>query len=423
MVVETPSAPMLDLAALREDFPILRRRINGRPLVYLDNAATSQKPRQVLDTLIHFYEHSNANIHRGVHTLGAEATGAYERTRSLAADLIGAASSDEIIFTRNTTEAINLVAYTWARETLRPGDEIVVTRLEHHSNLVPWLRLAQEREAVLRVIELTPDGRLDLDPLDELLTERTKLVAVGHASNVLGTIAPVAALAQRAHAVGARLLVDAAQSVPHQPVNVQELGCDFLAFSAHKMLGPTGVGVLWARQELLEAMPPFLGGGSMIGRVTLDRVTWNVLPYKLEAGTPNIADVVAFGTAIEYLQQVGMAAVRAHERDLLAYALEQLADRPELELYGPTDLDQRGGVISFNVRGVHSHDVSTILDEQAIAVRAGHHCTQPLHDWLDVAGSTRASFYLYNTPADVDALVSGLDRVKEVFHRAIGRAL
>ena len=257
MVVETPSAPTLDLAALREDFPILRRRINGRPLVYLDNAATSQKPRQVLDTLVHFYEHSNANIHRGVHTLGAEATGAYERTRTLVADLIGAASSEEVIFTRNTTEAINLVAYTWALEALQPGDEIVVTRLEHHSNLVPWLRFAQEREAVLRVIELTPDGRLDLDPLDELLTERTKLVAVGHASNVLGTIAPVEELARRTHAVGACLLVDAAQSVPHQPVNVQELGCDFLAFSAHKMLGPTGVGVLWARQELLEAMPPF----------------------------------------------------------------------------------------------------------------------------------------------------------------------
>ena len=308
MVVETPSAPMLDLAALREDFPILRRRINGRPLVYLDNAATSQKPRQVLDTLIHFYEHSNANIHRGVHTLGAEATGAYERTRSLAADLIGAASSDEIIFTRNTTEAINLVAYTWARETLRPGDEIVVTRLEHHSNLVPLAALCPGARG------RTAGDRADPGRPARPRPARRTADRAGrswwpwvHASNVLGTIAPVAELARRAHAVGARLLVDAAQSVPHQPVNVQELDCDFLAFSAHKMLGPTGVGVLWARQELLEAMPPFLGGGSMIGRVTLDRVTWNVLPYKLEAGTPNIADVVAFGTAIEYLQQVGMA--------------------------------------------------------------------------------------------------------------------
>ena len=413
----------LNAAALRQDFPILQRRLNGRPLVYLDNAATSQKPRQVIEALVHFYEHSNANIHRGVHTLGAEATAGYERTRSLVADFIGAESADEIVFTRNTTEAINLVAWTWARTALQPGDEVVVTRMEHHSNFVPWLRVAEERGATLRVIELTPEGVPDPEQVQQLITPRTRLVAVSHASNVLGTINPIADLAQRAHAVGAIILVDGAQSVPHLPVNVGRLDCDFLAFSAHKMLGPTGVGVLWGRRALLDAMPPFQGGGSMISQVRVDGAAWNVVPLKFEAGTPNIADVVAFGSAIEYLNQLGMGAVRAHEQELVAYALTRLQDYPGLDIYGPADPHERCGVISFNIRGVHAHDVSTILDEQAIAVRAGHHCTQPLHDWLDAAGSTRASFYIYNTKDDVDALVGGLDRVKEVFHHAIGRAL
>ncbi len=403
-----------DVAAVRADFPILERQIRGKPLVYLDNAATSQKPRPVIDAMTRYYESYNANVHRGVHTLAEEATDAYERARLKVARFIKAPSDRGVVFVRGTTEAINLVAHAWGRKNLRPGDEILLSRMEHHSNLIPWQLVAKDTGAKLKFIYLNVDGTMNLSNLDELLTDRTRMVSVSHMSNVLGTINPVRELADRAHAKGALMLVDGAQSVPHMPVDVVDLNCDFLAFSGHKMLGPTGIGVLWAREELLEAMDPYQGGGSMIMEVSCESATWNDIPYKFEAGTPNIAGAIGLGEAIDYLQRLGMENVRAHEKQVTAYALEQLAQVKELMIFGPRDPEIRGGVISFNFVDIHPHDVGTILDQEGVAIRAGHHCCQPLMSWLDAPGTARASFYLYNTKQEVDALVAGLNKAKEV---------
>jgi cysteine desulfurase/selenocysteine lyase len=406
---------MFDLDVVRQDFPILQRTVRGKPLVYLDNAATSQKPREVIQALVDYYEGYNANIHRGVHALAEEATEAYERVRRTVAAFINAETSESIVFTRNTTEAINLVAYTWARQNLQAGDEIVLTELEHHSNLVPWQIVAQEKGATLSYIPIEADGTLDPKQIQAAITERTRLVAMTHQSNVLGTINPVAQVARWAHERGALMLVDGAQSVPHMSVNVQQLGCDFFAFSSHKMLGPTGVGVLYGKLPLLKAMPPFLGGGEMIREVQKDRSTYNDVPWKFEAGTPNIADVIAFGAAIDYLCRVGMDAIRNHEVELTQYALERLADVEDITLYGPEDLSVRGGVVSFSYADVHPHDVGAILDYEGVAVRVGHHCCQVLMRRLDLPGTARASFYLYNTKQEVDALVDGLAKIREMF--------
>jgi cysteine desulfurase/selenocysteine lyase len=400
---------------VRRDFPLLQRSVDGKPLVYLDSAATSQKPRVVLEALQRYYEEYNANVHRGLYRIAERATLAYEEARAKVAAFIGA-SPEELIFTRGTTEAINLVAYSYGDAFVRPGDEILVTEMEHHSNLVPWQLLAQRRGARLRFVRVRPeDGTLDLDSLDRCLTERTRVVAVTHQSNVVGTINPVRDIAERAHAVGAVVLVDGAQSVPHMPVRVQDLGCDFLAFSGHKMCGPTGIGALWGRRELLEAMPPFHGGGEMIERVELETSTYKDPPHRFEAGTPNIADAIALGVAVDYLQAVGMDAVRAHEKALVRYALAQLAEVKGLRLYGPRAPELRGGAVAFSLEGVHPHDVAQVLDGEGVCVRAGHHCAQPLHRALGVAATARASVYLYNTPEDIDALVRGLERVRAFF--------
>jgi cysteine desulfurase/selenocysteine lyase len=421
MSVETTTRSPLDVAKIRADFPILARQVHGKPLVYLDNAATSQKPRQVIQALVDYYESYNANIHRGVHALAEEATERYETTRRRVARFIGADGPDTIIFTRNTTESINLVAYTWGRQHVGPGDEILLTEMEHHSNLVPWQILAQEKGARLRFAEIRADGSLDLEQIRTLIGPRTRLVAMVHMSNVLGTINPVAEVARLAHEQGALMLVDGAQSVPHMPVRVDDLGCDFLAFSSHKMLGPTGVGVLWGRRDLLESMPPFLGGGEMIADVSREVSTYNVLPWKYEAGTPNVADVVAFAAALDYLESVGMPAIREHERELIAYALESLGAQPDVTIYGPRDPARRGGVVAFNLGDLHPHDVSAVIDYEGIAIRAGHHCCQVLAKKLDLAATARASFYLYNTEAEVDSLVDALGRVREIFGSVAGR--
>ncbi len=407
----------MNVQAVRNDFPILDRLFDGRPLIYLDSAATSQKPRAVVSALVEYYENYNANVHRAVYQIGEEATQAYEGTRGKVARFIGTEDTGEVIFTRNTTESINLVAQTWGRANLRDGDEILLTPMEHHSNLIPWQMIAAEKGAKLRFLELNADGTLDLSGLETLLTPRTKLLAFTQMSNVLGTILPTRDLADAAHAVGAVVLVDAAQSAPHMAINVADLGADFLAFSSHKMLGPTGVGVLWGKRALLEAMPPFLGGGDMIRQVWLDRATWNALPWKFEAGTPNIGDVVGFGAALDYLQALGMDEVRRHEVEITAYAMEVLSRIEGLIIYGPTDPQARGGLVSFNMEDVHPHDLATLLDRDHICVRAGHHCCQPLMRLLEVSATARASFYIYNTPEEVDALAASLLRAREVFSR------
>jgi cysteine desulfurase / selenocysteine lyase len=409
---------MLDPRCFRRDFPILERRVHGQPLIYLDNAATTQKPRQVIEALVDFYEQHNANVHRGVHTLSDEATELYEGARIAAARFLGATGEDELIFTRGTTESINLVAQSWGRAQLQPGDEIVLSELEHHSNLVPWQIIAQERGAVLRFIPLDTQGRLDMDAAVRLIGPRTRLVAVAQVSNVLGTIVPVRELAALAHAVGALLLVDGAQSAPHLPVDLQQLDCDFFACSAHKMLGPTGVGVLAVKRSILSAMPPYQGGGSMIARVELQHSTYADGPGRFEAGTPNIADVVAFGAAITYLTAVGMEAISAHEQRLTRHALAGLAAIPAVDLYGPVLPAERSGVVAFNLRGVHPHDVATVLDYHGIAVRAGHHCAQPLMRSLNVAATVRASFALYNSEAEIDALCEAVDEAGRLFRGA-----
>ncbi len=405
----------LDVSRIREDFPILSREVYGRPLVYFDNAATSQKPRQVIEALVRYYEHYNANIHRAIHCLGEEATNAYEEARAKVAAFINAPSPECIVFTRNTTEAINLVAYTWGRANVGPGSEVLLTLLEHHSNIIPWQRLAAEKDATVRYIGLTDQQALELNGLENLMDARTRLLAVTQVSNAVGTITPVEELIEEAHRNGSTVLVDGAQSTPHMPVDVQAMGCDFFAFSSHKMLGPTGVGVLYGRRELLEEMEPFLAGGEMIRRVTEEGATWNDPPWKFEAGTPNIADVIAFGAAIDYLEALGMENVRAHEIEITEYALSRLSELEGLIVYGPPDAADRGGVVSVNYADLHPHDIGTILDRHGVAVRAGHHCAQPLMRSLGVAGTARASFYVYNTQEEVDVLVDALSKARSFF--------
>ncbi len=407
---------MTNLRARKADFPILQREVNGRPLVYLDSAATSQKPRVVLDALDEYYQRYNANVHRGIYRLAEEATAGYEGARKKVAQFIGAHEPAEVVFVRNTTEAINLVAYTWGRTNIKAGDEIVLTEMEHHSNLIPWIMLAEQTGAVLRHIPFSIEtGELDFDAARKLINPRTKLLSLVHMSNVLGTINPVAELADLAHAQGARVLVDGAQSVPHLGVQVADLHCDFLAFSAHKMMGPTGIGALWAPRDVLEAMPPFLGGGEMIAQVFLDRATYNEIPWKFEAGTPNIADAIGWGVAIDYLAGVGMEQVRAHEIELTEYAIERLSEEPDVTLFGPREARKKGGVVAFNVGDVHSHDVAAVLDNEGVCIRVGHHCCQPLMRKLDIAGTARASFYLYNDTEDIDRLVAALASVRRIF--------
>jgi cysteine desulfurase/selenocysteine lyase len=405
---------MFDIETIRKDFPILNRKVHDKTLVYLDNTSTTQKPNAVIDCLDKYYKHYNANIHRGIHMLSEEATQAYEDSRITISNFIDAKDAREVIFTRNTTEAINLVAYSWGRKNILPGDEIVISAMEHHSNFVPWQVLASEREAKLVIVELTADGSLDMDMARKAINSKTKLVAITLMSNVLGTITPIEELTKLAHAQGAVILVDGAQGVPHLPISVQKLDIDFLAFSLHKMLGPTGVGILWGKEALLEAMPPFLYGGDMISSVTRQKTTWNELPYKFEAGTPNIADVIASGAAVQYLQNLGMADIRAHEEELTAYALKKLQELDDITIYGPLDIKQRGGVISFNVTNIHPHDIGQILDESSIAIRAGHHCCQPLMKELKIQGTARASFYIYNTKSEVDLLVNALTQANKV---------
>ncbi len=407
---------MYDIDRIREDFPILSRKVHcDKPLVYLDNAATSQKPRSVIDALSHYYEHYNANIHRGIHALSEQASDEFEDARERVASFIGSGDPNEVIFVRNTTEALNLVAQAWGRANIRPGDEIVLSEMEHHSNLVPWQLLAQEKGANLKFFRIDDNGEIDPGQIEDLIGERVKVVSLTHMSNVLGTINPVELAAKQAHEVGALMVVDGAQSVPHLPVDVAEMGCDFLAFSGHKMLGPMGVGVLWGRAELLEAMGPFLGGGSMIREVFLDRSTWNDLPWKFEAGTPDVADVIALTAAVDYLESVGMDAIRRHEMEIASYAIRALTDLDGVRIYGPQDPSRRGGVVAFNYLDIHPHDIGTIVDREGVAIRAGHHCCQPLMRRLGVAATCRASFYLYNTESETDVLVDALKQARELF--------
>jgi len=404
----------LDVAVLRKDFPVLDQEVRpGVPLVYLDNAATSQKPHVVIDTMNDFYTRYNANVHRGIHKLSEEATDAYEGARKRIAHFINAASRREIIYTRNATESINLVAWSWGRTNLGPGDVVLSTEMEHHSNIVPWQMIAEQVGCEVRYVPARADGEFDWEAFESLLDERVKLVTVTHMSNVLGTILPIRRLADAAHAVGALFLVDGAQSAPHLPVDVQELDADFFAFSAHKMLGPTGIGVLYGRRELLEAMPPFMGGGDMIKRVELAGSQWNDLPWKFEAGTPAIAEAIGFGAAVDYLEKIGMENVHAHEQAIVGYALERLAEVPGVQVLGPADPTHKGGVAAMVMDDVHPHDIAQILDHHGIAIRAGHHCAMPLHQSYNVVASARASFYLYNTFEEVDRLVEGLYAVKE----------
>jgi len=413
---------MFDVNKVRADFPILERQVHDKPLVYLDNAATSQKPEAVIASMSDYYRRYNANIHRGVHTLAEEATAAYENARRKVARFINARRPSEVVFVRNTTEAINLVAYTWGRANVGEGDVIILSLMEHHSNLVPWQLLAQTTGARLEFVGLDPAGRLVLDDLDALLDKhgaRVKLASISGMSNVLGTINPVREIAIRVHRAGALLMVDGAQSVPHLPVDVQALDADFLAFSGHKMLGPTGIGALWARKEILQAMPPFLGGGDMIKSVHLRESEWNDVPHKFEAGTPNMAQAVGLGVAVEYLSDLGMDDVHAHEQSTTAYALDRLDSVPNLRIYGPP-AGERGGVVTFNLirEGellIHPHDLASILDREGIAIRAGHHCAQPLMEHYGVPATARASFYVYNTEPEVDALVEALIKAQSMF--------
>ena len=404
-----------ELARIRADFPILARELHGQPLAYLDSASTAQKPQQMLDALTGFYSTSNANVHRGVYTLGVESTDAFEAARDAVAALLNAASRREVIFTRNTTEALNLVAKTYGAQNCGPGDVIVSTVLEHHANLVPWQVLAEQTGATLRFLDIDDEGNLQLDALDAIAREgNVKLVAITHQSNTLGVRPPVAELVRWAHAQGAVVVLDAAQTVPNRPVDVQALDVDFLAFSGHKTLGPTGIGVLWGRESLLAQLQPFLTGGEMIRSVKLERTSWNSLPWKFEAGTPAFAEAVGLHAAIDYLQAVGLEAIDAHEHAITAYALDRLREVPGLRIVGPQTAEARGGVISFLLKDVHPHDIAEILDRHAVCVRAGHHCTQPLIERLGVAATVRASFYLYTTETEIDRLVEGLLDVRRV---------
>jgi cysteine desulfurase/selenocysteine lyase len=414
MTVTAPAGTTLDPRALRAEFPILKRQVNNHPLVYLDNAATTQKPQAVLTALQTYYTTCNANVHRGVHTLAEEATAAYEACRSRVARFLNAPDERGVVIVRNATEGLNLVARSWG-STLDPGDEVLLSEMEHHSNLVPWILLARERGVVLRHLPITDSGEFDLSALTSLLSSRTRIVALTAMSNVLGTITPIAEIAQAAHHVGAVMVVDGAQSVPHMPVDFPALGVDFLAFSAHKAYGPTGVGFLVAKPELLERMEPVSGGGEMIRLVHLDSATWNDIPHKFEAGTPNIADAAAFPAALDLLEELGMGAVRAHERELVGYALERLRSLGWLEIHGPLDPERRGGLVSFVDPDIHPHDLAQVLDGRGIAIRAGHHCAQPLMRRLGVVATARASFAVYNDRDDVDALVDGLTAARRYF--------
>lgn len=414
MTATAPPRTTLDPNALRARFPILQRQVHGHRLVYLDNAATTQKPETVLAALQHYYANSNANVHRGVHTLAEEATAAYEACRSRVARFVNAPDERGVIIVRNATDALNLVARSWGA-TLTAGDEVLLSEMEHHSNLVPWILLARERGVVLRHLPITDSGELDMAALPAMLSRRTQIVALTAMSNVLGTINPIAEIAEAAHRVGAVMVVDGAQSVPHMPVDFQALGADFLAFSAHKAYGPTGIGFLVAKPELLDRMEPISGGGEMIRAVHLDWATWNEIPHKFEAGTPNIADAAAFPAALDLLEELGMDAVRAHERDLVGYALERLRSLEWLELHGPLDPARRGGLVSFVDPEIHPHDLAQVLDGRGIAIRAGHHCAQPLMRRLDVPATARASLAVYNDRDDVDALVDGLVAARKYF--------
>ena len=414
-VARTEGAAFIGALAPRDDFPILTREVNGKPLVFLDSAASSQKPRQVLEKMDSFARTSYANIHRGAYRLSEEATSAYEGARKRIARFIHARNVREVVYVRNATEAINLVARTWVDANLRPDDTILFTEMEHHSNIVPWQLAAQRTGARLAYVPITDEGVLDQAAYERLLEERKpKLVAMTAMSNVLGTVTPAKEMIAQAHAVGALVLLDGAQSVPHLPVDVRELDCDFLAFSGHKMLGPSGIGVLWARRELLEAMPPFMGGGDMIREVHLDSSTWNDVPYKFEAGTPAIIEAVGLGAAVDYLAALGMERVHAHEQALTRYALERLAAVQDLRIYGPS-VERRGGVVSFTLGDIHPHDLATLLDREGVAVRAGHHCAQPLMERYNLPATARASFYVYTTSDEIDTLAEALEQARQVF--------
>ncbi|MBM5643276.1 cysteine desulfurase [Listeria innocua] len=406
---------MIAIQKIRADFPILDQEINEKPLAYLDNAATSQKPKQVIAALTHYYEFDNANVHRGVHTLAARATDAYESARGKVAKFIHAREVAEIIFTRGTTSAINLVVDSYAEANIEAGDEIVISYLEHHSNLIPWQQLAKRKGAVLKYIELEEDGMISVEQAKKTIGEKTKIVALAHVSNVLGTITPIKEIAAIAHKFGAVILVDGAQAVPHMEVDVVDLDADFYAFSGHKMMAPTGIGALYGKRELLDAMEPTEFGGEMIDFVELYDSTWKELPWKFEAGTPIIGGAIALGAAIDYLAEVGLANIHAHEQALASYAIEEMSKIEGITIYGPKDASKRCGLVTFNLEGAHPHDIATILDEDGIAIRAGHHCAQPLMKWLDVSSTARASFYIYNTKEEIDALIDGLKLTKEYF--------
>ncbi|HEX8253292.1 MAG TPA: cysteine desulfurase [Thermoanaerobaculia bacterium] len=402
-----------DVAAIRADFPILSRDVRGNRLVYLDNAATTQKPRQVIDRIVRYYTEENANVHRGVHYLSEVATAAYESVRTTVKKFINARDEKEIVFTRGTTDAINLIAYAWGRKNVGAGDEVIISAIEHHSDIVPWQMLCDTVGATLRIIPVTDEGELRLDEYQNLLSPRTKLVAIGHASNALGTINPIKKITEMAHAVGALVAIDGAQGVPHARVDVQDIGCDFYAFSAHKVYGPTGSGVLYGREEILEEMPPYAGGGDMILSVTFEKTTYNALPYKFEAGTPDIAGVIGMGAALDYVTRIGIENIAAHEQDLLRYATAKLQEIPGIRLIGTAR--EKAAVISFVLEGVHPHDIGTILDQEGVAIRTGHHCAQPLMLRFNVPATGRASFGMYNTREEADALVAALHKVIEVF--------
>lgn len=406
---------MIDIQKIRADFPILAQEINEKPLAYLDNVATSQKPKQVIEALTHYYEFDNANVHRGVHTLAARATDAYESARGKVAKFIHAREVAEIIFTRGTTSAINLVVDSYAEANIEAGDEIVISYLEHHSNLIPWQQLAKRKGAVLKYIELEEDGTISVEQAKKTIGEKTKIVALAHVSNVLGTITPIKEIAAIAHQFGAVILVDGAQAVPHMEVDVVDLDADFYAFSGHKMMAPTGIGALYGKRELLDAMEPTEFGGEMIDFVELYDSTWKELPWKFEAGTPIIGGAIALGAAIDYLAEVGLENIHAHEQALASYAIEEMSKIEGITIYGPKDASKRCGLVTFNIEGAHPHDIATILDEDGIAIRAGHHCAQPLMKWLDVSSTARASFYIYNTKEEIDALIDGLKLTKEYF--------
>jgi cysteine desulfurase/selenocysteine lyase len=394
---------------IRDQFPILKRTVHGKPLIYFDNAATTQKPRAVIDAIVHYYENTNANIHRGIHTLSEEATNEHETARQKVADFIGAKTAQEIIFTRGTTEAINLVAATWARSQLRAGDEIIISAFEHHSNIVPWQFLCDEKYIKLRVIPIDDNGELIFEEYQKLLTEKTRLVSVGHVSNALGTINPVKRIIDMAHQAGAKVLLDGAQAAPHLAVDVQELDCDFYAFSGHKLYAPTGIGVLYGKKELLEEMPPYQGGGEMISSVTFEKSTWNVLPFKFEAGTPNIAGAIGLGAAIDFVNQIGLDKIAAHEHQLLEEATTQLQNLPDLRIIGTAT--NKAAVLSFVVKEQHPNDIGMLLDTQGVAVRTGHHCAQPVMDRFEIPATTRASFAIYNTPEEVTRFAAALQKV------------